>query len=182
MEEENISAPTTYGETGYGQISVVRPAVGSLVVRALDSRPEGLGSMLDVTHTEYVLVKSRSLVGLFTSAGTGNISLPFSSLAEIVEVEIEVVLPSIVPSGKSLNRTVTCMVLKANDRRTSCPCHDEFRGPRSDYVRQVVELDRHSTGSPKNGGHAEETKNAITQLCHVKNYRVSIPTGYHPTS
>ncbi|GFX73668.1 hypothetical protein TNCV_5025721 [Trichonephila clavipes] len=23
-------------------------------------------------------------------------------------------------------RTVTCMVLKANDRRTSCSCHDEF--------------------------------------------------------
>ncbi|GFS95329.1 uncharacterized protein TNCV_2631311 [Trichonephila clavipes] len=38
----------------------------------------------------------------------------------------------------SLNRTVTCMVLKANDRRTSCPCHDEFLGPRSDYVRQVA--------------------------------------------
>ncbi|GFV02368.1 uncharacterized protein TNCV_1022961 [Trichonephila clavipes] len=38
----------------------------------------------------------------------------------------------------SLNLTVTCMVLKANDRRTSCPCHDEFRGPRSDYVRQVA--------------------------------------------
>ncbi|GFV36140.1 uncharacterized protein TNCV_872891, partial [Trichonephila clavipes] len=35
-----------------------------------------------------------------------------------------------------LNRTVTCMVLKANDRCTSCPCHDEFCGPRSDYVRQ----------------------------------------------
>ncbi|GFX49282.1 retrotransposable element Tf2 protein type 3 [Trichonephila clavipes] len=53
-------------------------------------------------------------------------------------VEIEVVSPSIVPSGNfaELNRTVTCMVLKANDRRTSCPCHDEFRGPRSDYVRQ----------------------------------------------
>ncbi|GFW89299.1 hypothetical protein TNCV_4934671 [Trichonephila clavipes] len=28
------------------------------------------------------------------------------------------------------------MVLKTNDRRTSCPCHEEFRGPRSDYVRQ----------------------------------------------
>ncbi|GFW61580.1 hypothetical protein TNCV_348281 [Trichonephila clavipes] len=58
--------------------------------------------------------------------------------AEIVEVEIEVVLPSIVLSGNfaELNRTVTCMVLKANNRRTSCPCHDEFRGPRSDYVRQ----------------------------------------------
>ncbi|GFV65142.1 CDP-diacylglycerol--glycerol-3-phosphate 3-phosphatidyltransferase [Trichonephila clavipes] len=39
----------------------------------------------------------------------------------------------------SLNRTVTCMVLKANDRRTSCPCHDEFRGPRSDYVRQPID-------------------------------------------
>ncbi|GFV44121.1 hypothetical protein TNCV_3572421 [Trichonephila clavipes] len=60
--------------------------------------------------------------------------------AEIVEVEIEVVSPSIVPSGNfaELNRTVTCMVLKANDRRTSCPCHDEFRGPRSAYVRQVA--------------------------------------------
>ncbi|GFX65063.1 hypothetical protein TNCV_452011 [Trichonephila clavipes] len=29
------------------------------------------------------------------------------------------------------------MVLKSNDRRTSCPCHDEFRGPCSDYVRQA---------------------------------------------
>ncbi|GFX53199.1 RNase H domain-containing protein [Trichonephila clavipes] len=60
--------------------------------------------------------------------------------AEIVEVEIEVVSPSIVPSRNfaELNRTVTCMVLKANDRRTSCPCHDEFRGPRSEYVRQGV--------------------------------------------
>ncbi|GFS77370.1 hypothetical protein TNCV_4566071 [Trichonephila clavipes] len=28
--------------------------------------------------------------------------------------------------------------VKANDRRTSSPCHDEFRGPRSDYVRQVA--------------------------------------------
>ncbi|GFU37300.1 proline dehydrogenase 1, mitochondrial [Trichonephila clavipes] len=59
--------------------------------------------------------------------------------AEIVEVEIEVVSPSIVPSGNfaELNRTVTCGVLKANDRRTFCPCHDEFCGPRSDYVTQM---------------------------------------------
>ncbi|GFV94113.1 RNase H domain-containing protein [Trichonephila clavipes] len=36
-------------------------------------------------------------------------------------------------------RTVTCMVLKTNDRRTSIPLpKDEFRGPRSDYVRQVA--------------------------------------------
>ncbi|GFX75569.1 hypothetical protein TNCV_4714761 [Trichonephila clavipes] len=60
--------------------------------------------------------------------------------AGIVEVEKEVVSPSIVPSGDfaELNRTVTCMVLKANDRRTSCPCHDEFRGPRSDYVNRTA--------------------------------------------
>ncbi|GFU98452.1 hypothetical protein TNCV_3652831 [Trichonephila clavipes] len=92
-------------------------AVGSLLVRASDFRPEGLGSMPPNTlrvHTD----------------------LP----AEIVEMEIEVVSPSIVPSGNfaELNRTVTCMVLKANDKRTSCPCHDEFHGPRSDYVRQVA--------------------------------------------
>ncbi|GFU02000.1 integrase catalytic domain-containing protein [Trichonephila clavipes] len=38
--------------------------------------------------------------------------------------------------GTELNRTVTFVVLKAtsNDRR----CHDEFRGSRSDYFKQVV--------------------------------------------
>ncbi|GFX57637.1 hypothetical protein TNCV_2676231 [Trichonephila clavipes] len=68
--------------------------------------------------------------------------------AEIVEIEI--VSPSIVPSGNftELNRTVTCMVLKANDRRTSCPCHDEFRGPRSDYVRQVALENNNNTVFP----------------------------------
>ncbi|GFV86940.1 syntaxin-1A [Trichonephila clavipes] len=77
--------------------------------------------------------------------------------AEIVEVEIEVVSPSIVPSGNfaELNRTVTCMVLKANDRRTSCPCHDEFRGPRSDYVRQVEEI---RENIEKIQGNVEEVK------------------------
>ncbi|GFS64887.1 uncharacterized protein TNCV_2000891 [Trichonephila clavipes] len=95
-------------------------AVGSLVVRASDSRPEVLGSMLDVT-------KYPPSAHGFTCRNCGGgdrgrvaIYRPFG----------EVFL--------SLNRTVTCMVLKANDRRTSCPCHDEFRGPRSDYVRQVA--------------------------------------------
>ncbi|GFU92923.1 transposable element Tc1 transposase [Trichonephila clavipes] len=43
--------------------------------------------------------------------------------------------------GAELNRTVTYMVLMAmvNDRRTSSPCHDEYRWPRSDYVRQQLE-------------------------------------------
>ncbi|GFX62780.1 uncharacterized protein TNCV_3351061 [Trichonephila clavipes] len=95
-------------------------AVGSLVVRASDSRPEGLGSMLDVT-------KYPPSAHGFTCRNCGGgdrgrvaIYRPFG------EVSL------------GLNRTVTCMVLKANDRRTSCPCHDEFRGPRSDYVRQVA--------------------------------------------
>ncbi|GFT42072.1 hypothetical protein TNCV_1668651 [Trichonephila clavipes] len=41
--------------------------------------------------------------------------------AEVVEVEIDMVPPSIVPSGNfsEPNRTAICMVLKANDRRTS---------------------------------------------------------------
>ncbi|GFV62091.1 hypothetical protein TNCV_4108941 [Trichonephila clavipes] len=50
-------------------------AVGSLVVRASDSRPEDLGSMLDVTECKRSTCSLnqwvRSLVGLFTSAGTG---------------------------------------------------------------------------------------------------------------
>ncbi|GFW02730.1 retrovirus-related Pol polyprotein from transposon 17.6 [Trichonephila clavipes] len=103
-------------------------AVGSLVVRASDSRPEGLGSMLDVT-------KYPPSAHGFTCRNCGGgdrgrvaIYRPFG------EVSL------------SLNRTVTCMVLKANDRRTSCPCHDEFRGPRSDYVRQV--LDPHVVKTP----------------------------------
>ncbi|GFS84164.1 transposable element Tcb2 transposase [Trichonephila clavipes] len=36
------------------------------------------------------------------------------------------------------------MVLKANDRRTSCTCHDEFRGPRSDCVRQVASVNNNN--------------------------------------
>ncbi|GFS83753.1 hypothetical protein TNCV_610891 [Trichonephila clavipes] len=95
-----LSNPSSLSENS-SRVTRTIWAVGNLVVRASDSRPEGL---------------------------------------EIVEVEIEVVSSSIVPSGNfaELNHTVTCMVLKANDRRTSSPCHDEFRGPRSDYVRQVA--------------------------------------------
>ncbi|GFW96957.1 uncharacterized protein TNCV_4801701 [Trichonephila clavipes] len=79
----------------------------------------------------------RSLVGLFTSAGTGEYFPPLQFTCRNCGDRGRVAIYR--PFGEvslSLNRTVTCMVLKANDRRTSCPCHDEFRGPRSDYVRQ----------------------------------------------
>ncbi|GFU70863.1 hypothetical protein TNCV_1005431 [Trichonephila clavipes] len=48
--------------------------------------------------------------------------------------KMQVVPPSIVPSGNfaELNRTVPCRVPSV----LLDPCHDEFRGPRSDYVRQ----------------------------------------------
>ncbi|GFW75666.1 uncharacterized protein TNCV_4428491 [Trichonephila clavipes] len=100
--------------------TLLTTAVGSLVVRASDSRLEVLGSLFNVT-------KYPPSTHEFTCRNCGGgdrgrvaIYRPFG------EVSL------------SLNRTVTCMVLKANDRRTSCPCHDEFRGPRSDYVRQVA--------------------------------------------
>ncbi|GFU59306.1 uncharacterized protein TNCV_4198281 [Trichonephila clavipes] len=51
--------------------------------------------------------------------------------------------------GTELNHTATCMVLKAtaNDGRKSLAlCHDGFRGPRSDTVRQVeLEITTSST-------------------------------------
>ncbi|GFW53934.1 uncharacterized protein TNCV_1086511 [Trichonephila clavipes] len=95
-------------------------AVGSLVVRASDSRPEGLGSMLDVT--KYPPSAHGFTCRNCRGGDRGRVAIyrPFG------EVSL------------SLNRTVTCMVLKANDRRISCPCLDEFRGPRSEYVRQVA--------------------------------------------
>ncbi|GFT96277.1 hypothetical protein TNCV_3907121 [Trichonephila clavipes] len=43
------------------------------------------------------------------------------------------------------------MVIKANDRRTTSPCHDEFRGPRSDYVRQGEAGGRERPNEDKTG-------------------------------
>ncbi|GFV00058.1 uncharacterized protein TNCV_4057291 [Trichonephila clavipes] len=86
----------------------------------------------------------RSLVGLFTSAGTGEYFPPLQFTCRNCGGGDRGRVAIYRPFGEvslSLNRTVTCMVLKANDRRTSCPCHDEFRGPRSDYVRQAAILD-----------------------------------------
>ncbi|GFV83899.1 uncharacterized protein TNCV_1479011 [Trichonephila clavipes] len=52
--------------------------------------------------------------------------------------------------GAELNRTVTCMVLKAtaNDRRTSSPFNDEFHGLRSDTV--VISYTRAFGDGPPN--------------------------------
>ncbi|GFU66562.1 uncharacterized protein TNCV_4357181 [Trichonephila clavipes] len=75
----------------------------------------------------------------------------------------------------SLNRTVTCVVLKTNDRRTSCPSHDEFRGPRSDYVRQPpgqpIGVNVHYTHhpireQPLSSQPSQKTQKLSTQMKH----------------
>ncbi|GFV52513.1 hypothetical protein TNCV_83521 [Trichonephila clavipes] len=70
-------------------------------------------------HTEFVLVKPVGLKVLWAESrvqGTGEYFPSLQFYVKIVEVA-----PSIVHSGNfaELIRTVTCMVLKANDRRTS---------------------------------------------------------------
>ncbi|GFY16887.1 hypothetical protein TNCV_3689451 [Trichonephila clavipes] len=87
-------------------------------------------------------------------------------------MEIEVVSPSIVRSGNfaELNRTVTCMVPKVNNRRTSCPCHKEFRGPRSDYVRQWnrnVNNPADSKGSPSSLYFADRKELGLIHGAHM---------------
>ncbi|GFT56777.1 hypothetical protein TNCV_1268781 [Trichonephila clavipes] len=69
-------------------------------------------------HTEYVLVKSVGPKVLWAESrvqGTGEYFPPLQSHSKIVEVERQVVSPSIVPYGNFAEqiRTVTCMVLKA---------------------------------------------------------------------
>ncbi|GFT73584.1 hypothetical protein TNCV_4021831 [Trichonephila clavipes] len=76
-------------------------------------------------HTKYMLVKSvgpKSCGLSHECRGLKNIALPFSSMQKLWRWRW-VVSPSIIPSRNfaELNRTVTCMVLKANDRRTSSP-------------------------------------------------------------
>ncbi|GFW63559.1 hypothetical protein TNCV_402251 [Trichonephila clavipes] len=84
-----------------------------------------------------------------------------------------------VPSGNfaELNRTVTCMVLKANDRRTSCPCHDEFRGPRSDYVRQVA-LEQQLEDFGDGSRYSEETSDEDDTSAEIPSPSfITTPTG-----
>ncbi|GFU41448.1 uncharacterized protein TNCV_4585971 [Trichonephila clavipes] len=94
-------------------------------------------------HTEYVFFKS---VGPKVSwvesrvQGQENISLPSVPCLNC-EGEIGgVAIYRPFENFSELNRTVTCMVLKA--RPTTgvhpAPCHKEFLGPRSDYVKQVA--------------------------------------------
>ncbi|GFW17868.1 uncharacterized protein TNCV_1134681 [Trichonephila clavipes] len=78
-------------------------------------------------YTEYVLVKPVGPKVSWTESreqGTGEYSSPLQFHAKIVEVEIGgIAIYHPFGNFSELNRTVTCMVLKAkaNDRRTSSP-------------------------------------------------------------
>ncbi|GFV22024.1 hypothetical protein TNCV_4527091 [Trichonephila clavipes] len=98
--------------------------MGSLVVRASDSRPEGLGSMPDATKY---------------SPNTHGFH------AEIVEVEIGGVA-IYHPFGEFRGDKSYCHLYGAQGVLL-VPCHDEFRGPRSDYVRQVALETTHTTAT-----------------------------------
>ncbi|GFX98855.1 hypothetical protein TNCV_1504311 [Trichonephila clavipes] len=100
--------------------------VGSLVVRATDSRPEGLGSMPDATKyppsTHGARARPKVSWNESRVQGTGEYFPPLQLHANIVEAEIGgVAIYRPFGNFSELNRTVTCMVLKANDRRTSSP-------------------------------------------------------------
>ncbi|GFV81591.1 potassium voltage-gated channel protein Shaw [Trichonephila clavipes] len=114
--------------------------MGSLVVRASDSRPEGLGTMPPNTlrvYTEYGLVK---LVGpkVLWVQGTGEYFPPLQFQCRNCGggdrwcrhlSSLRGISPSyIVLSPVWCLRPTTGVLL--------APCYDEFRGPRSDYVRQ----------------------------------------------
>ncbi|GFT30397.1 single-stranded DNA-binding protein 3 [Trichonephila clavipes] len=84
------------------------------------------------------------------------------------------VSPSIVFSGNfaELIHTVTCMVLKANDRRTSSSLPHELRGPRSDYVRQLG-CSRHNK-IPSTVSHRQSSVPPAEEKTGFQNYIMSI--------
>ncbi|GFX53084.1 hypothetical protein TNCV_1655431 [Trichonephila clavipes] len=105
-------------------------------------------------HTEYVLVKSLGPKVLWavaaepTSAGSGEYSPPSSSRPKLW-VWRSVVSPSIVKNfnlshrrefhrAKSYYPPVWCSRLRPTTGVPLAHSHDEFRGPRSDTVRQVA--------------------------------------------
>ncbi|GFY25350.1 uncharacterized protein TNCV_2484701 [Trichonephila clavipes] len=87
-------------------------------------------------------------IGSLRHGGTVNSRQAASPLVRLVEGEARWKTPghtrSFLPQnwgGTKQNRTVTCMMLRAmaNDRRKYLAlCRNEFRGPRSDIIRQVA--------------------------------------------
>ncbi|GFX15295.1 uncharacterized protein TNCV_3302251 [Trichonephila clavipes] len=86
-------------------------------------------------HMEYVLVKSVGPKVLWAESRvqrTGEYFPPLQSHGKIVEVEIGG-FAIYRPFRESRRANSYCHLYGAQ-----APCHDEFRGPCSDYVRQVA--------------------------------------------
>ncbi|GFT72961.1 hypothetical protein TNCV_1976641 [Trichonephila clavipes] len=102
--------------------------VGSLEVRALDSRPEGLGSytrchQIPSEYPRSACSLNQWVWSFVTSAGTGEYFPPLQFPCRNCGGGDRGGVAIYRPFGNfaELNRTVTCMVLKTNDRRTSSP-------------------------------------------------------------
>ncbi|GFX54647.1 uncharacterized protein TNCV_793331 [Trichonephila clavipes] len=100
-------------------------------------------------HTEYVLVKSVPLKVLRTESrvqGIGENFPPLQFHASIAKVEIDggAIYRNVLSSLREFHRAKIvlspewCSRLRPTTGVHLVHCHDEFRGPRSDYVRQVV--------------------------------------------
>ncbi|GFV19222.1 uncharacterized protein TNCV_3224401 [Trichonephila clavipes] len=76
-------------------------------------------------------------MGLITSAGTGEYFPPLQFTYRNCGGGDRGRVAIYRPFGE-LHRAKIVLSPVWCSRRTSCPCHDEFRGPRSDYVRQVA--------------------------------------------
>ncbi|GFS84976.1 uncharacterized protein TNCV_1305851 [Trichonephila clavipes] len=122
---------TCYYRNRYYVIAPVR-AVGSLVLRASDSRPEGLSSMPDATKYP-PSTRGFQAVIVEVEIGGDDIHRPFGEFRRA----------KIVLSPVWCSRPTTGVLL--------APCHDEFRGPRSDYVRQMA-LETATTMPLRHGG------------------------------
>ncbi|GFY36819.1 uncharacterized protein TNCV_2567811 [Trichonephila clavipes] len=153
---KDILAPTEWARSAKeGRVAVLRGkgAVGSLVVRASNSNRKAWvrGPMPPNTlrvHTEYALVLSvRPKVLWAESRMQGDWRLfPSPSVPCLNYVVIYR------PFGK-FHRAILSSLSCSRSRPATCillvPCHNEFRGPRSDYVRQVVLATTHKRQRPE---------------------------------
>ncbi|GFY20282.1 hypothetical protein TNCV_209141 [Trichonephila clavipes] len=77
--------------------------------------------------------------GLITSAGSGEYSPPIQFHDKIVKVEIGgVTIYSAFGEFRRAKSPVWCSRLRPMTGVLLAPCQDQFRGPRSDYVRQTL--------------------------------------------
>ncbi|GFW09285.1 uncharacterized protein TNCV_4276141 [Trichonephila clavipes] len=147
LTDKFIDTITTYYGNAIRQnnssVSDMRQAIWAIYCHYRSTDEEPMHHFCPIGDTSWSKYQKAWLATLTATLNSRRAESPLVRLvAEDKRWEVLTLPQGILPqnwSGTELNRTVTCRVLKAtaNDSRTSIPCHDEFRGPRSDYVRQV---------------------------------------------